>query len=215
MFNLFNNSDQRFCCLFERHQFFILKATNRRQSSKWLSAYVRKTTSLCRFMPHKSTDEQIEGLLIRLFLCKMSLNNVHQFKGNLNGQWSEAITPMTDWELSESTVNVTNRSSSFTLISSNRILFQTFQFHWFNHWQTKLAVKLRTPPCDVSWATRTGLCKSPDDLYTKQSLYLSGGVGYWSTALEPELRTEQCHRLVLDWTLTPVGRPGSTLKTYG
>ena len=64
-------------------------------------------------MPHKSTDEQIEGLLIRLFLCKMSLNNVHQFKGNLNGQWSEVITPMTDWELSESTVYVTIRSSSF------------------------------------------------------------------------------------------------------
>ena len=44
-------------------------------------------------MPHKSTDEQIEG---RLLLCKMSLNNVHQFKGNINGQWSEVITPMTD-----------------------------------------------------------------------------------------------------------------------
>ena len=64
-------------------------------------------------MPHKSTDEQIEGLLIRLLLCKMSLNNVHQFKGNINGQWSEVITPMTDWELSESTVYVTIRSSSF------------------------------------------------------------------------------------------------------
>ena len=44
---------------------------------------------------------------------------------------------------------------------------------------------------------------------------LPGVMGYWSTALEPDLATEQCHCLVLDWTLTPVGPPASTRKTYG
>ena len=101
------------------------------------------------------------------------MQNVIKQYSSIQRKWSEAITPMTDWELSERTI----RSSSFTLISSNRILFQNFQFHWFNRWQTKPGVKPRVSPRHVSWATLTGLCKPPHHLHTKQSSYVSRGRG--------------------------------------